>query len=72
MEENVWSSKCRTFKVSSSFPRGRPRKTWIGVIKIDLKERKVDKDIAKDRNASKSHKKLSNLCQHGKQILKRI
>ena len=27
MDESVWSSKCRTFKVSCSFPRGRPKKT---------------------------------------------
>ena len=26
MEESAWFSKCRTFKVSGSFPRGRPRK----------------------------------------------
>ena len=54
MEENAWSSKCRTFKVSGSFPRGRPRKTWNELIRIDLKERKVGKDIAKDTNTWKS------------------
>ena len=27
MEESVWSSRYRTFKISSSFSRGRPKKT---------------------------------------------
>ena len=27
MEESAWSSKCRTFKVSGSFLKGRLRKT---------------------------------------------
>lgn len=26
-EENAWSSKCRIFKTSGSFQRGRPSKT---------------------------------------------
>ena len=43
MEESAWSSKCRTLKVSNSFPRGRPRKTWKEVIRSALKERKVRK-----------------------------
>ena len=46
IEESAWS-KCRTFKVTSSFLRERPRKTWNQIIRIDLKERKV----SKDRNA---------------------
>ena len=49
MEENVWSSKCRTFMVKHSFPIGQPRKTWNEVIRSHLKERKVDKDLAKDQ-----------------------
>ena len=54
MEESVWSGKCRTFKVSSSFPGGQPRKTWNEVIRSDMKERKINKEIAKDRNAWKT------------------
>ena len=54
IEENTWSRKCRTFKVSGNFPRGQPRKTWNGVIRSDLKERKVRKNLAKDRNTCKS------------------
>ena len=57
MEESVWSSKCRTFKVRGSFPKGRPRKTWNTVFRSDLKESKVNKDIAKERTAWKSLKR---------------
>ena len=63
MEEKAWSSKYRTFKVSSSLPRGRPKKTWNGAIRSDMKERKVNKDIAKDRKASKSF--IKNRPTHG-------
>ena len=45
MEESVWSNKCGNIKVTSNFVRGRPRKEWNKVIKSDLKERKVSKDI---------------------------
>lgn len=38
-DESAWSSKCRTFKVSDSLPRGKPRKTWKEVIRRDLKEK---------------------------------
>ena len=51
MEESTWSSKCRTFNVSGSFSRGRPRKTWNEVIRSDLKENKVSSDLSNNRNA---------------------
>ena len=54
MEESGWSSKSRTCRVSHSLHRGRPKKTWYEVIRKDLKERKIRKNIAKDRNAWKS------------------
>ena len=64
MEKSAWSSKCRTFKVSGSFPRGRPNEAWNEVIRSDLKEKKVGKDVAKDRNVWKFfHKKPSNPCK---------
>ena len=55
-EETTWSSKCRTFKVSGSFYRRQPWKTWNLLIRSNLKE-KVNKDIAKDRYAWKSFSK---------------
>ena len=39
-----------SFNVSGSFPRGLPRKTWNELIRSDLKESKISKDIAKDRS----------------------
>ena len=49
MEENAWPSKYRTFKVSGSFPRIWPWKTSKKVIRSELKERKVHKDLARDK-----------------------
>ena len=54
--ESAWSSKCRTFKVSSSFPRGQPRKTWNEVIRCG---------IAKGKFLEVFHKKPSNSWKHG-------
>ena len=54
MEERAQSIKCRTFKVSGSLTRGQPRKTWNEVIRSDLKESKVSKDTARDKNGWKS------------------
>ena len=39
MEESAWCNKCRNFKVSGSFLRGRPSKTWNEVIRSDPRER---------------------------------
>ena len=69
MEESARSSKCRTFKVSGSFPRGRPRKTWNEVIQSDLKERNVSKDVDV---LEVFHKKPPKLWKHGKHTLQRI
>ena len=44
-EDSVWSSKCRTFKVSGRFPRRQLSKTWNQVIKEKLKEMKISKDL---------------------------
>ena len=54
VEESAWSCKCRIFKASGSFHRRRPRKTWK-IIRSDLKEIKVSKNLDKNRNAWKSH-----------------
>ena len=43
MRESAWSSKCRTFNVSGSYPRGRPSKTWNEVIRNDMKQSKTFK-----------------------------
>ena len=54
MEEKAGSTKCRIFKVSGSYQSGRPTKTWIQVIRSDLKEKKVSKNPYNGRNAWKS------------------
>ena len=50
MEESAWSSKCRIFKVSGSFLRRQSREAWIEMIRNGLQEKKVSKDLGKDRN----------------------
>ena len=40
--------------MSGSVGRGRPKKTLKEVIKMDLTERRVSKDLARDRLAWKS------------------
>ena len=51
MEQYAWYSKNRNLKVNGCFPRVPPRKTWNDVIRRDLKERNLSKDLVKDRNA---------------------
>ena len=48
-EEHAWSSKCRKFKVNSSFPRTQPKNTWNEAIRSDLKQRKANKVKVKDK-----------------------
>ena len=45
IKERAWSSKYRTFKVSSSLFRGRPTKICSVAIRKYLKERKVNQDL---------------------------
>ena len=54
MDKSFWVSRCRAVEVSGSVGRGRPKRTWEEVIKMDLRERRVSKDLARDRLASKS------------------
>ena len=49
MEENTWSCKCRTFKISGSFSRERHGTILNELIRSDPKESKVGKDLAKGR-----------------------
>ena len=53
MEVNAWYSRCRTFKVNGSFPTGGPRK-HPRKHGMRLKEKKVNTDLAQDRNVWKS------------------
>ena len=49
--------------------REQPKKTWSEVIRNNLKESKVSKDLVKDRNTWKSSMQT---CKLGKQALKRV
>ena len=48
IEVDAWISKCRDIMVDGSLARGRPQKSWSEVVRKDLREKKVSKDIAKD------------------------
>ena len=41
MDKSFWVSRCRAVEVSGSAGRGKPKKTWEKVIKMDLRERRV-------------------------------
>ena len=68
MDKSFLVSRCRAVEVSGSVGSGRPKKTWEEVIRMDLRERRVSKDLVRDRLAWKSiFQKLSNASQHVKQ-----
>lgn len=46
--ESAWSNERKMFKVGGSMSRGRPTETWGEVIRSELKEGKVSKDLSKD------------------------
>lgn len=69
VEENAWSSECKTFKVTRSFAREQPRKIWKNVIRNGLKQMKGGNIVAKDINPWKSYRPTHG---NGKQTLKRI
>ena len=54
MDKKFWGSRCRAVEVSGSVGREKPKKTWEEVIKMDLRERRVSKNLARDRLAWKS------------------
>ena len=46
MEEYSWCSKFRTLNVDGNLSRGSPRTTCSEIIRRELKETKVSKDLA--------------------------
>ena len=52
--ETSWINKCRQINVPGKVGRGRPKKTWGEVVKADLKQKGVTKDLAHDRLGWKS------------------
>lgn len=66
MDESSWVSRCRTVEVIGIGQGEHGMK----VIKIDQRERGINKDLDRDRLVWKSIVlKLSNTCQHVKWML---
>ena len=53
MDMSVWVSKYRAVEVEGSVTRCRPWQAWDKVIRRDLREKRVSKDLAKDKSAWK-------------------
>ena len=68
MEESAWSSKRRIFKINGSFCRGQLRKTWNEVIRSNLKEGKVNRDLARQKCLEVFHKKPFTTYKHGRHV----
>ena len=54
MDENDWPSKCRRITLDGVLPKGRPKKTWNELVRKDLQEKNITKEVAQDRLAWKS------------------
>ena len=48
-DDEDWVKKCMEHEVEGSRPRGRPKKTWKGVVREDCQARKLNKEDAMDR-----------------------
>ena len=51
MDNDNWISKCRNLVVAGVSGRGRPNKTWHQVILGDMRELRIEKDLAQDCSA---------------------
>jgi len=49
-EDSDWLKKCMEYKVESARPRGRPKKTWRGIVERDCQARKLSREDAIDCN----------------------
>ena len=65
MDNDNWVSKYRNFVVDGTRWRGRHRNTWEQVIQGDLRELRLEKGLAQDRNAWRRaiKKHPSNPCR---------
>ena len=62
----------KVFDVGRCSARRWPQKIWRKVIRGDLKQWKVNKELAEDKIPDVIHKNQSSSCIHGKQILNQI
>ena len=45
-----WVKKCMEYRVEGRRPVGRPRKTWLESVEVDMAEREIDKEDVHDRS----------------------
>ena len=45
-----WVKKCMEFRVEGIRPVGRPRKTWLESVEVDMAELEIDKEDVHDRS----------------------
>ena len=48
-EDNDWLKKCMEYEVEASRPRGRPKRTWLEVVRKDCEAHQLSIDGAVDR-----------------------
>ena len=44
-----WVKKCMEFRVEGRRPVGRPRKTWLESVEVDMSKLEIDKEDVNDR-----------------------
>ena len=44
-----WMKKCMEYRVEGRRPVGRPRKTWLESVEVDMTELEIDKEDVHDR-----------------------
>jgi len=49
-EENDWVKKCMEYKMESSRPRGRPKRTWTEIVQKDCEACKLNREDAMDHS----------------------
>ena len=45
-----WVKKCMEYRVKGRRPVGRPRKTWLESVEVDMAELEIDKEDVHDRS----------------------
>jgi len=49
-EDNDWAKKCMEYEVEDARPRGKPKKTWRGIVERDYQARGLNREDAMDRD----------------------
>jgi len=59
-EDTDWVKKCMEYEVEGSRPRGRPKRTWKGIVQKDCQARNLKKEDAMDSGRWKNLIKLDD------------